>query len=350
MSSEQNHGQDRNEELDKIQSDDDQNPSLLGHFNTGSHHKDSFVGSLSYYLLTGRKGAKLYHGNDGIVVICDHPHIPDCLLVFPEIRGNGTLTAKVLSTLHFPKNGVKLARYTEKDYQRLQSAFKDLSLDNQFIVDMTDEKIMDWEYPAHILDTKTTGNMTGRSFEKIRNKFNKVKNRLRIEPLSAPNAINAMRSSLLFWLGNMVYDGKETGHDLQGFYITLFELIKRHPDYFDGFVVFDGDEPAGFTIWDKAANGTVNAIAGLSRKSIKGMSEFQTITACRILHEQGIERYNLGGSETQNLDDFKRKFLPVESIEQSSYDVQKNTRFEDDFMVIDLPRYGAEEATPEFRI
>lgn len=37
-----------------------------------------------------------------------------------------------------------------------------------------DETVLDWKYPAYVIDTRKTGDMQGKEFDKLRNKFNKV--------------------------------------------------------------------------------------------------------------------------------------------------------------------------------
>ena len=285
-------------------------------------HVDSYRTSLAYYMLTGRKGSKVYTDGQAYVVVSKHPHIEDRLLLFPEINGNGSLSLRILSDMVIPKNGIQLARYSQEDLNQLQLAARYTPSNMKVDLIQMDETIMDWEYPVHILDTSITAALEGKSFQQVRTKFNGVADRLTIIPLDAEDAIRSMRAAVMFWAGAMIYAGKESGHSLTELYDVLIKMIQLKPEMFNGFVTMDGKEPAGFTIWDKPVDGTVNAIAGLSRRSIKGMSEFQTITACRILEKEGIRGYNMGGSETSELDHHKRKYLPRTSLKLSSYDVR----------------------------
>ena len=92
---------------------------------------DSYLNSPLYYLLTGRKGARLYKNHHSAVVVCAHPHIQDRLLVFPEIgKADYELTASVLNMLNPPKNGVQLARYSEEEIKALQQRLSKLSYTN----------------------------------------------------------------------------------------------------------------------------------------------------------------------------------------------------------------------------
>lgn len=284
-------------------------------------HPDTFNHSIAYYLLTGRNGLKVYSHEDAYVVTCKHPHLSDVTLIFPEIGGNGLLTARVLSKFKDNNQKLQLARYTNDDLKNLQSALAILQNDTLAEILPINETIMDWSYPGRILDTSLTGAMSGKAFDKLRNKYNKAKAKLEIVPFDQIDAQSALKAALYFWLGGMVYAKKETGHSLSEFYESLLENLRLNPSLFDGFITLHDKEPAGFMIWDRSVKGSANSLAGLSRRSIQGMSEFQTVAACRILSEQGIKFYNLGGSETAELDRHKLEYRPIKSIEMASYSI-----------------------------
>lgn len=294
-----------------------------------NNHEDSYALSVPYYLLTGRKGTSIYSQGDASLVVCQHPHIQGRLMVFPEIGGDGTLTCKVLDALEAPANGIQLARYTDADLVRLTEASKDHCCKNGYDLYEIEEHVMDWKYPVHILNTERVASLTGGGYDKIRNKYNKVSEQLSVIPLSDPKANAIMRSSLMFWAGSMIYHDKETGHDQMEFYTTLFQQIEKTPEMYDGFTVLCEGEPAGFTIWDRSVDGIANGIASLSRIKVKGLSEFQTVTACAMLRDQGIYKYNIGGSETEGLHRHKLEYRPEKSIQLHSYEVIKKPALAD---------------------
>ena len=281
---------------------------------------DTFCRSLPYYLLTGRSGAKAYHQNNAKVIVAQHPHDSNITFVFPEVNGNGDLTVKILNELAFEKRHVQLARYTEKDYSQLQEAIERDSLRFVKSILLKPEDIMDWKYPAHVIDTKKVAELKGKEFSKLRNKFNQASGKFDEIPLSHPDAIKNIRASIFIWVGLIIHSGNESGEDMTSFYQTLVKTIEFLPNVFDGFVLNHKGEPAGFSVWDNVDN-TANALAGLSRRSMSGMSEYQIVNTCKKLQEAGIEHYNLGGSETSELDQFKLKFRPIDSISMSTYDV-----------------------------
>lgn len=308
---------------------------LAASLSDSSRHEDSYVGSLPYYLLTGRRGLKLYRDADCSLMVAAHPHVDERLLVFPEIQGDGSLTARVLNALDFPNGGIQLARYTKRDHASLKEAIERLVGRGRMIMKKIDEEKLDWRYPAHVLDTERVACLKGRVLEKSRNKFNKAVSLLTVAPLHSECSIRAIRSSMKFWMGAMINAGKESGDDMEEFYNALVKAIQQYPSLFDGFVTYHGEEPAGFTVWDLPVRGVANALAGLSRKSVRGMSEFQIITACRILSDRGVKYFNLGGSETASLDEHKRKYRPVQSVSLCSYKIRKSTI--KDFSVFEMP-------------
>lgn len=188
---------------------------------------------------------------------------------------------------------------------------------------MAPEDILDWKYPSHILDTEKTAKLKGGEYKELRRTFQNTRDSDIFEetPLDHPDAMKKMRASIFIWAGLMIDAGKESGHDMTEFYDTLVKLITSYPAMFDGFILSHQGEPAGFTIWDRA-EGVSNALASLPRRSIRNMSSYQIITMCERLAEKGIKYVNLGGSETPELDRFKLKFRPVDSLDLNSYDVE----------------------------
>jgi hypothetical protein len=286
---------------------------------------DSYLKSLPYFLLTGRKGFYFFRDKNTSLSVTAHPHSENTLIVFPEYDGDGELTVSLLNHLAEKEFNVQLGRYTQEDYNKLSVALNKDKRSRIKSIQIKAEDILDWRYPSRILETKAIAELSGKKFDTIRNKFNKSTrdSELKTVPLSDPEALKIMQSTIFHWLAGLAFLGRETGEDVSGFYQTLLQHIKDFPNFFDGFVTRTKKEAVGFTIWDITGD-TANALAGLNKRSIAGMSEFQTVTACRMLNEKGIKRYNLGGSETKSLDKFKLKFHPVDSIQLFSCDVEFN--------------------------
>lgn len=282
---------------------------------------DSFCKSLPYFLITGRKGLKVFQKHEATVCVAKHPHDDNCLLVFPEMFGDFSLTVTILNRLAQSNLRVQLARYTEEDQKKLNVAINKNSLKIITRIKLCKEDIMDWKYPAHILDTDKVSTLSGNKLKNVRQRFNKIDSNLNLIPLSHPDAVRGMRSSILSWASGMVFSGNDSEHDMTGFYDALIEHVIKSPNMFDGFVLSDNREALGFSVWDNTGD-TANSLASLSKRSMNGLSEFQKVTACRILSKKGIKRLNLGGSETETLNNFKLKFQPCESISLHSYAVE----------------------------
>lgn len=287
-----------------------------------SYEIDSYLKSLPYFLLTGRKGFYFFRGMDTSLTVVAHPHRDNTLLVFPEYDGDGTLTVELLKRFADKGARVQLARYTDADYAKLQQAIQKDKTDLVRSIAIKAEDVMDWKYPARILDTCKVAALSGGSFTNIRNKFNKVAKNTDFEiiPLSDERALGLISSSIFHWLAGLAYIGRNTDENVTDFYNQLLKTMRDFPAFFDGFIIEGEKESLGFTVWDVTGD-TANALAGLNQRSVPGLSEFQVVKACDILSKKGIKRYNLGGSETENLDKFKLKFHPIDSLELATYDV-----------------------------
>lgn len=108
---------------------------------------------------------------------------------------------------------------------------------------------------------------------------------------------------------------------MSDFYVELFKVMEDYPEMLQGLLFMDGKKPLGFSIWDQPTDHTSNLLANLADGSVTGLADYQTVTTCRTLNDQGIRYLNRGGSETRNLDGFKVKFKPVKTLDIFSADV-----------------------------
>lgn len=282
---------------------------------------DSYVNSPLYYMITGRKGAKLYKSHQSALVVCAHPHVEDRLLVFPEIgKADYELTASVLNMLDVPRNGIQLARFSEEEIMTLRRRLAERNYSPVTGVTVIEEDQMDWRYPVHILDTEKVAAMEGADFKQIRKKFKKAAEHISHVPLEQKNALRLMRAVLKFWEGNMIFNEKDT-EDMGDFYHELFAIMEKYPETINGLFYLKGRKPLGFAVWDKTTDKAANMFVNLGDTSIPGLSDYQMVTTCQALSEQGFKRVNLGGSEIQSLDAFKAKYMPAESLKILSAEV-----------------------------
>ena len=283
--------------------------------------EDSYLNAPLYYALTGRKGLTIHEGYGAVLAVCHHPHIENRLLVFPEVgNAGGKLTVSVLESLEAPANGVQLARYSTEDLASLSAAFAERNGSRVDCVKIVPEESLDWRYPVHILGTARVAALKGSDFAKIRNKVRKVESGIEVLSLQDPRALRAMRAAQKYWEGSMVMREKD-GDDLEGFYSALFNRIGAQPQYFNGLVFMQGSRPVGFTVYDTPFMGTANMLANLSDASIAGLADFQVVATCRAMSAAGIALMNFGGSETESLDQYKRKFMPCKSLDLHSAEV-----------------------------
>lgn len=282
---------------------------------------DSYINSFLYYLVTGRKGAWIYKTDHCFTAVCQHPHLVGTLLVFPEVgAGSYQFTAGLLQHLYKSGHRIQLARYSEDNVDALRHALSNLDHNLVDTLKHVPEDVMDWKYPAHILDTELVSGLKGNAFEKIRTKINKASRTITVQTLSKVTAIKDMKAALKFWEGNMIISDKDT-EDMAEFYHEFFRIIGNYNGRYEGMMFYDGKRPVGFSVWEPLSSDTANSFINLADTTITGLSELQTVSVCRYLSEQGIKFMNLGGSETENLDRFKTKFLPCKSLNLHSYEV-----------------------------
>lgn len=279
----------------------------------GASHVDSYVNAPLYYLLTGRKGAWVYRGGDAGVVTIRHPHLENCVMVFPELgRADFRLTAVVLRHLAASDADVRLARYTENDLSGLTRQLSELN--QPVAIEVVPEDVMDWRYPVRVLDTARVAAMAGPTFEKMRNKYRRAAHGMSVTALRDVDSVRTLRAALRFWEGAMIMESKDT-IDMSDFYHELFRVMELFPASATGLVFTQGRRPVGFSVWEELDDGVANMYVNLGDSTIVGLSDFQLVTSCRHLAEKGFTALNMGGSELASLDAFKAKYDPRETID-----------------------------------
>ncbi len=308
---------------------------------TNAVREDSYLNAPLYYALTGRRMAWVHEGYGATLVVCRHPNVPDRLLVFPEVGdAAGRLAASVISHLQPPANGVQLARFSDADLAQLKNALRNEFNGAVAAIETTDEPVLDWRYPVHILDTARVASLDGAPFARIRNKCRKVEDTTQIMALHDPRALQMMRAARKYWEGSMILRGKNGNGDgdpagAEGgsgpdFYDALFKMIGEAPERFNGLVFMREGRPVGFTVYDTPFEGTANLLANLTDASVPGMADFQVVATCRAMAAAGIAYMNFGGSEMESLDLFKRKFMPHKTLALRSADVHYRPPAADD--------------------
>jgi len=270
---------------------------------------DPYQSSAGYFAMTGRDGLWLVKEGSAAVVVCRHPNIRDEFLVFPSIgKGGPSLLTKTIAAVS--KIGVKisLARAGEDVTEKLFDSYPNVQLKRM------PEKILDWAYPVHTLDTAKVVKHTGRAFQQFRTQINKIDTKDVVAfDLDLGVHRQAVREIVLKWS-----DGED---EKVAPYKRMLDLFKTLP--MSGRIVFNKEQPAGFSVWEETfpKNGLANAYAHLGLHEIEGMARFVMLDMCQTLHRNGFSRVCIGGSETAGLDQFKRQLRPIDSVSLGSIQV-----------------------------
>jgi hypothetical protein len=206
----------------------------------------------------------------------------------------------VVQTLFKMGDEIQLARF-END-----SVIKTVS--SHFI--QMPEQALDWTFPIRTIDTAKVFGLSGNGLQHVRQKLNHLdKDLLKSEDLNVSNHKRAIEEILNKW----------ASADKHGIYYSLLKFFDYLP--LTGRIIFYDNQPAGFSIWEEtsARKKVANAYANIGLYEMTGLSHFVIYDMCRKLQEKGFEKLCLGGSETEGLDQFKRKFCPVENAELFSF-------------------------------
>ncbi len=272
---------------------------------------DPFSRSAGYYAMTGRNGLWLYGDHDTNMVIARHPNKDDTILFFPPFgKDPFSLLQTAFNDPQIPEGKIQVARIGQDD---MALAFK---LQAAGTPAPQTETILDWTYPIHVISAEKVIEHRGGEYNNFRAHLNKAfRAGYTAQSLSADTHYDAALEIVTRW----AKDGKKDGYtfdDLTTPTKQLLDSMKSNALSLSGVIVFDGSKPVGFWIWDEgdAKNKTAMSLARVSTGD-RGAAEFAGLKMAEFLKERGFEKICLGGSETESLDKFKRKFGPVQSIE-----------------------------------
>ncbi len=286
---------------------------------------DSYLTSMSYYFFTGRKGLWIYKNGESFIPFCWHPNVPDQVLVFPQ-RGRSCpgLLDEFLSKVPMPPAGISLVRV--KESIDAVPSIKAIGSLGSVVLSPVVEPVLDWKYPVRVLSTKTVSAMNGPEFRYIRNRVKQIER--------ADGKIAAMKDVPVLFLEEFIrrWAGSNTEfYTEEDEMFSLYQKIISFRDKaelgVDGFVVFINGEIEALTMWDTSNAGTpiANRFVNLCDTTYGGLADFCTVSLARKLGAQGIEYLNIGGAETESLDQFKRKFQPAYSLKLHSVEVKTKT-------------------------
>ncbi len=281
---------------------------------------DYFSISSAYYLMTGRKGLWIYGNEETFLVAARHPNKKqESILLFPPIgKSPIRLIQSALSDKMLSKGEVQLARIENEDMHLV------MKLQLHGFSPPEAEKILDWTYPVHIISTEQVIEHIGSAYRNFRSHINRA---IRKGYTSKIIDIKSDKKDLLEIVHNWANDGKKPEFTYEDLVTPTIEVIRLMEDdilSLDGVIIYDKNTPIGFWIWEETGQ-EKNIAASLVRISIGGNSsaEFAGLKMCERLKEKGISKVCLGGSETKSLDDFKRKMVPIDSIELKTMILKK---------------------------
>ena len=286
--------------------------------------EDSYLTSPTYYSFTGRYGLWVYEKDNAFVFACWHPNVPGQILIFPQLVKTKTdLVVDLLSVIPEPAGGVSIARVKSANMTEIKFIH---SGGRHLVLEKREENVLDWKFPVRILSTDHVASLSGHKFMKIRNHIRQLKKHsVEAIPFDSIKHSRALENLLHRWAD---YNAENrTEYDLlYAPYETLFSQSLENPLGLSGQMIFVDGQLQSAGLWDVSNNcrKTANVYVNFCNTEIGGLSELSMIKCCETLHDQGIAYVNLGGSETESLDSYKRKFNPTISIDLCTVDAKIN--------------------------
>lgn len=284
---------------------------------------DSYSISPVYYALTGRKGLWIYQDGNTYIPLCWHPNTEGQILVFP-LRGenNPLVMTRLLNEIPTPPAGIRLARIKKSRLNSKNFSKPTHASERLISYAPVQELILDWRYPVRVLSTEIVSSMRGHSFMRTRNHVNQAKrNSISVCPLNSSHT--AQLINFIYKWANKRTNNFDELIDLLDPYKKIFELHASDDFNLDGLVFIIDGAIQGLTIWEmpNSKNAVANSWVNICNTGYTGISEFMMKALAETLLKKGINLFNLGGSETKGLDDYKMKYSPAHNISLSSVEV-----------------------------
>jgi hypothetical protein len=282
---------------------------------------DSYLTSPLYYGFTGRNGLWLFKFAETFCFICRHPNLPRNLIVFPQLHDCGVdIVLELLKIIPAPVAGLSVGRVERGSlFESSRRVADGRTIDLQRV----QESYLDWMYPAHILSTKLTGEQKGSEFQQLRRVTRSVSAlNCRIEPFDPVSHSRQMENLLHRWVARNARDPEEYA-SLYAPYEALFSLSLEKAASVNGLMIFVENQLQAIGLWDVSNSDrkTANMFINLCDVSISGLAHFLIVKSAQVLAEKGIDYINLGGSETEGLDTFKRRLRPVKSVAMDTIEI-----------------------------
>lgn len=276
---------------------------------------DPYMISPAYHSFTGRNGLWGYARGRSLVIFARNPNNLDQIMFYPQLGDPfPNLAFDLIERLPVPKGGYQFSRIEFKKADFLAATMNKKS--QHYTYEVVTEPLLDWAFPVHTISTNDILNPIGKRFKSFRQPINIFpKNKVEIKPINPLTDSEELVDVIKHW----AYEKKDSinSDDLVGTYASFLKLMSDPCLSLEGVKFYFDGELTAFEAWAMPTNGSKIAcnLAGFNKSNIRGFSEFQHYTICKILHDRGVERICLGGSECSGLDAFKRKMNPVESLD-----------------------------------
>lgn len=292
--------------------------TLLARFKSDDH----YMVCAAYHAFTGRNGLWAYARGKAMVLFARNPDNPAQIMFFPQLGEPFPLLAlELMHRMPQPAGGYMFARYPAEQAEFIAAVMNRKS--DHFSFEAVTETVLDWTYPVHTIATGDVVEAAGRRFKSFRQHLNTIDHAtIEIKPLDPHRDIPELMGVIAPWAeAKADICPPEIMIDV---YVSFLRVMQRSALNLQGVKFYMNGEPVAFEAWalPVAGSDTANSFAGFSKTKIRGFSEFQHYTICRILKARGVARICLGGSECEGLDSFKRKMNPVESIALKSIAVR----------------------------
>lgn len=284
---------------------------------------DPYLGCASYHAFTGRNGLWAYARGRSMVLFARNPNDPAQIMFFPQMGEPFPLLALELMerVAAQPAGGYMFGRIPAEQADFTAAVLNKKA--HRFSFAAVTEEALDWTYPVHTIATADVAAAQGRRFKSFRQHLNTIDEaRIRIAPLDPHADIAELMAVIVPWA-----EGKADicpPQEMIDVYVSFLRTMQHRALGLEGIKFYMDGALVAFEAWALPPPGsdTANSFAGFSKTKIRGFSEFQHYTICRILKERGVARICLGGSECEGLDSFKRKMNPVASLPLKSIAVR----------------------------
>ncbi|WP_147274906.1 phosphatidylglycerol lysyltransferase domain-containing protein [Ferruginivarius sediminum] len=182
-------------------------------------------------------------------------------------------------------------------------------------------------FPQVLIDVEQVNSLVGPRFQKLRNQISYLQ---RTCSLCAVDLDAQTQSDVPYVIHKWVekYNARNINIERTimeadpAAYDVLWRHFSNHADngeYFGRLLYLNGD-PAGFSFCGRIDRNSAALYASVSASNTRGTSNYLLVDAVGNLHQKGISLLNLGGSETESLHDYKKRYGRVKEL--ATYDVE----------------------------